>query len=68
MELRNDNGDTAILGWLVEIHGQAGHYPNFWGAYSSKEKFYQELRKTEHLFLEDDKEVNDKKILELWQR
>jgi len=68
VELRNDNDDTAILGWLVEIHGQAGHYPNFWGAYSSKEKFYQELRDTEHLFLEDDKEFNDKKILELWQR
>ncbi len=68
VELRNDNGDTAILGWLVEIHGQAGHYPNFWGTYSNKEKFYQELRNTEHLFLEDDKEVNDKKILELWQR
>lgn len=67
IELRHADGKSAILGWLVEIHGQAGHYANFCGVYQNREVFYEQLRNEDHLFQDDEKVVNDLKILKLWE-
>ena len=67
VEIRHTNGRSAILGWLVEIHGQEGHYAYFCGVYQSRDDFYEQLRNEDHLFQEDDKVLNDSRILKLWK-
>ena len=43
VEIKKASGESAVLGWLVEIHGQGGPAPEFQGVFSDKENFYQLL-------------------------
>ena len=67
VQLKNDQGQDAFLGWLVRIHGQLGHMPNYWGIFSDREKFYSELRKSGFLFYDEKDTLSDRQILLLWK-
>lgn len=67
VQLKNDQGQDAFLGWLVRIHGQLGHVPNYWGIFSDREKFYSELRKSGFLFYDEKDTLSDRQILLLWK-
>lgn len=66
VDLKNANGDSAVLGWLIEIHGQGGPVPVYQGAFSSKKYFYQHLKDTDYLLDTDEHNITDDEILRLW--
>ena len=43
IKIQKEDGASAVLGWLVEIHGQAGPVADYWGAFVDYEFFYQHL-------------------------
>jgi hypothetical protein len=68
VELKKNDGNTAILGWTMEIHGQGGAVPVFQGAFSDIEHFYQNLRNCDFLFSSEQDQLTDEKILESWEK
>jgi hypothetical protein len=68
VELKKNDGNTAILGWTMEIHGQGGAVAVFQGAFSDIEHFYQNLRNCDFLFSSEQDQLTDEKILELWEK
>jgi hypothetical protein len=66
VELKNANGDSAVLGWLIEIHGQGGPVPIYQGAFSNKKYFYQHLKDMDFLLDTEEHSITDEKILRLW--
>ncbi len=68
VELKKNDGNTAILGWTMEIHGQGGAVAVFQGAFSDIEHFYQNLRNCDFLFSSEQDQLTDEKILESWEK
>ena len=64
--LTRDDGRTAILGCLVEIHGQGGPFPIWQGVFSDKQSFYIHLKKTGYLIHREADQINDVEILGYW--
>lgn len=65
--LQRDDGMVAVLGCTVEIHGQAGPIPVWHGVFSSKEVFYNYLRKSGFLFHKEANLISAPEIMALWQ-
>ena len=61
------DGERAILGCTVEIHGQYGPVPQWHGVFADKDDFYKYLRDAGFLFHSEADEIGDAKILALWQ-
>ena len=61
------DGERAILGCTVEIHGQYGPVPQWHGVFADKDDFYKYLRDAGFLFHSEADEVGDAEILALWQ-
>lgn len=68
VEIKKPNGDSAVLGWLVEIHGQGGPAPKFQGAFPEKENFYQLLSGWGLLLDTEEQNLTDEAILKLWTK
>lgn len=68
VELKKNDGNTAILGWTMEIHGQGGAVAVFQGAFADTEHFYQSLRNCDFLFSTEQDHLSDEAILELWEK
>lgn len=68
LELLNFEGEKAILGWLVEVHGQSGPVPIFQGIFRDKLDFYGHLRSTGYVLDTEESAVTDEAILRLWQQ
>lgn len=68
VEIRKPNGKSAVLGWLMEVHGQGGPVVYFQGAFLDKEHFYQQLRSWGYLFQSEQDSLSDEKILGLWTK
>ena len=67
--LRRTDGNTAFFGYLSELGGQGGMYPECCGPYPDLESFLSELRKTGWWILKDGADkIPDKMILELWSQ
>jgi hypothetical protein len=66
VKIEKDNGQSAVLGWLVEIHGQGGAFPVYMGAFLDREHFYQNLRDCDYLFDDEQNSLTDETILRLW--
>jgi hypothetical protein len=66
VELKKANGESAVLGWLIEIHGQGGPVPVYKGAFLNKKYFYQHLKDTDYLLDTDEHNITDDEILRLW--
>jgi hypothetical protein len=68
VEIKKANGDSAVLGWLVEIHGQGGEVAEFQGAFTDKENFYQLLSSWGLLLDTEELNLTDEAILKLWTK
>lgn len=66
-ELKASDGSTAIMGCLVEIHGQLGPVTNWRGLWSTRDEFLQSLRKDNEYWVTPLMgDVPDEVILSLW--
>ena len=61
------DGECAVLGCTVEIHGQYGPVPQWHGVFADKDDFYKCLRDAGFLFHSEADEIGDAEILALWQ-
>jgi len=61
------DGECAVLGCTVEIHGQYGPVPQWHGVFADKDDFYKYLRDAGFLFHSEADEIGDAEILALWQ-
>ncbi len=68
VEIKKPNGDSAVLGWLVEIHGQGGPVAEFQGAFPDKEKFHRLLASLGLLLDTEEENLADEAILKLWSK
>jgi hypothetical protein len=68
VEIKKPNGDSAVLGWLVEIHGQGGPAAEYQGAFTDKENFYQFLNGWGLLLDTEEQNLTDEAILKLWTK
>ena len=66
--ISNGQGEQAILGWLMEVHGQAGPVPLFQGVFRDENTFYDYLRKSDYVLSSEQTNVADETILRLWSR
>ena len=64
----NAQGEKAILGWLMEVHGQAGPVPLFQGVFRDEKSFYEFLRRSDYILSSEQTNVSDKTILRLWSK
>jgi|AntAceMinimDraft_1070359.scaffolds.fasta_scaffold81617_2 hypothetical protein len=64
--IEREDGERAILGCTVEIHGQAGLVPQWHGIFADKEAFYVYLRDAGFLLHSIADEISDVEILSLW--
>ena len=60
------DGERAVLGCTVEIHGQYGPVPQWHGVFAENDDFYRHLRAAGFLFHSEADEINDAEILALW--
>jgi hypothetical protein len=60
------DGECAVLGCTVEIHGQYGPVPQWHGVFADKDDFYKYLRDAGFLFHSEADEIGDAEILALW--
>jgi hypothetical protein len=68
VEIANAQGQSATLGWLIEIHGQGGPVAEFQGIYPNKAAFYQSLRDVDYVLQTEQDYVKDETILRLWTK
>jgi hypothetical protein len=66
VEISNANGDSAVLGWLIEIHGQGGPVAIYQGAFTDKKQFYLHLHECDFLLDSEEHNLLDESILRLW--
>lgn len=64
--IEREDGERAILGCTVEIHGQAGPAPQWHGIFADKEAFYVYLRDAGFLLHSIAEEISDAEILLCW--
>lgn len=65
--IEREDGERAVLGCIVEIHGQYGPVPKWHGVFADKDDFYKHLRKAGFLFHSEVDEIGDAEILALWK-
>ncbi len=66
--ISNSRGEQAVLGWLMEVHGQAGPVPLFQGVFRDEDNFYDFLRSSDYILSSEPTNVTDEAILRLWSR
>jgi hypothetical protein len=66
INIKKNDGVSAVLGWLVEIHGQGGPVADYCGAFVDHEHFYQRLRDSGLVFRGEQNNLTDEAILKLW--
>jgi hypothetical protein len=67
--LRRTDGKTVFFGYLSELGGQGGMYPECYGSFADLESFLSELRKTGWWVLKDGaNKIPDQVILKLWSQ
>jgi hypothetical protein len=68
VQISNKQGQVAILGWLMPIHGQGGPVAEFQGVFLDKSQFYQSLRDADYVLATEEKSLKDETILRLWAK
>lgn len=68
VQISNKQGQNAILGWLMPIHGQGGPVAEFQGVFLDKSQFYQSLRDADYVLGPEEKSLKDETILRLWNK
>lgn len=68
VNIENDQHATAVLGWIVAIHGQSGPVPKFCGIFTNTNTFLQHLRESNYLLIGEEDVLTDECILRLWDK
>ena len=68
VELKKANGESAVLGWLIEIHGQGGPVAIYHGAFNDKYQFFQHLADCDFLLDSEQQNLTDETILRIWAK
>jgi len=68
VEIKKTNGDSAVLGWVIEIHGQGGPVACFMGEFADKENFYHIFSTLGFLLDTEEQNLTDESILNLWTK
>jgi hypothetical protein len=68
VELKKANGESALLGWMIEIHGQGGPVAIFHGAFKDKYQFFQHLSDSDFLLDSEEQNLTDETILRIWAK
>ena len=58
----------AVLGWLIEIHGQGGPVAIYQGAFKDKYQFFQHLADCDFLLDSKEQNLTDETILRIWTK
>lgn len=66
VELKNSSGESAVLGWLIEIHGQGGPVAIYHGAFKDKHQFFKHLSDCDFLLDSAEQNLTDETILRIW--
>ena len=67
-KIERENGDSAILGSYMEIHGQGGPVVTWWGIFKDDESFIESLKQSDHVLIDEIDIITDEKILSLWKK
>lgn len=67
-KLENDNDETAVIGCLMEIHGQSGPVVDWWGIFNNKDDFYEELNKCNIVILSKSEMIEDERLISRWKK
>jgi hypothetical protein len=66
--IERDDGERAVLGCTIEIHGQYGPVPQWHGVFTDKDSFYKYLRKNGFLIHSEKDAISDVEILTYWEK
>jgi hypothetical protein len=66
--IERDDGERAVLGCTVEIHGQYGPVPYWHGIFADKDSFYKYLRENGFLLHIEKDAISDVEILSHWEK
>lgn len=61
------DGQTAVVGYLVEIHGQGGPAPVYCGLFKDADSFSEHLRGLGMVLSDEIDDLSDEAILKLWK-
>ena len=64
--LERDDGKSAVLGYVVEIHGQSGPFTIRQGVFATRDAFHVHLRESGFRLLEEVEALDDAGILDVW--
>lgn len=64
--IHHEDGRSAVVGFTVEIHGQAGPVVDLQGVYADESIFLQNLRDSGYYLVNEIVQVSDATILKLW--
>lgn len=62
------NEKSAVIGCLLEIHGQGGPAPSWQGIYRNREEFIKTIRSNGIVLLDQIYLIQDQEILTLWKK
>ena len=62
----SDEKKSAVLGCLVEIHGQGGAVSYWQGSYKDQDSFIRAIRANHVVMFDEIKNISDQEILDLW--
>lgn len=68
VNINKANGDSAVLGWLVEIHGQGGPVAIYHGTFKDNFQFFQHLKDSHFILDSEEKNLTDETILRIWAK
>jgi hypothetical protein len=68
LAIERKDGERAIIGCTVEIHGQAGPVPHWHGLFADKNAFYRYIREAGFLLHSRANEISDVELLSLWPK
>ena len=67
LKIEDSSTRNAVMGILVEIHGQGGPVPYYFGTFVDRDRFYKGLKTTGYLFRDDEESLTEEEILKLWE-
>lgn len=65
--IANDDGEEAILGWTMEIHGQGGAVGFLAGSFRDKQQYLMHLRDIDYVLKNEVDLLTDETILTFWK-
>ena len=68
VNIKSDNGKSAVVAAIMRIMGQAGPETSWWGVYKTHMDFLEELKKAGLIPVECIKDITDAEVLAYWKK